>query len=208
MGTIAFQITLFVIILSFWARLYMHYFGEYIALLIWSIPVSKFNPEWYTVELYYEAWEAYQEIFVICFGVLMNTLLFSIFLLTAYFVNKYTQFPHIFYKMICWYGIATLIDFILIFIVDCIQQNWNRGDMFKLYYYYNKRDGNGYPGMALTVLFYSVLLFINGSLLYYYLIFVHMGGRVIDIYHRLSGNVNHFFLPHDDEISLSYLKWV
>lgn len=35
-----------------------------------------------------------------------------------------------------------------------------------------------------------------------------MGGRVIDIYHRLSGNVNHFFLPHDEEISLSYLKWV
>lgn len=35
-----------------------------------------------------------------------------------------------------------------------------------------------------------------------------MGGRVIDIYHRLSGNVNHFFLPHDDEISLNYLKWV
>lgn len=44
--------------------------------------------------------------------------------------------------------------------------------------------------------------------MYYYLIFVHMGGRVIDIYHRLSGNVNHFFLPHDDEISLNYLKWV
>lgn len=80
--------------------------------------------------------------------------------------------------------------------------------MFKLYYYYNKRDGNGWPGLALTILFYSVLLFINASLLYYYLIFVHMGGRVIDIYHRLSGNVNHFFLPHDDEISLSYLKWV
>jgi hypothetical protein len=33
MGSIAFQITLFVIILSFWARVYLHYFGQYIALL-------------------------------------------------------------------------------------------------------------------------------------------------------------------------------
>ena len=80
--------------------------------------------------------------------------------------------------------------------------------MFKLYYYYNKRDGYGYPGVAMTIFWYAVLLFVNLSLLYYYLIFVHMGGRVIDIYHRLSGNVNHFFLPHDEEISLNYLKWV
>jgi hypothetical protein len=33
MGSIAFQITLFVIILSFWARVYLHYFGQYIILL-------------------------------------------------------------------------------------------------------------------------------------------------------------------------------
>jgi len=35
-----------------------------------------------------------------------------------------------------------------------------------------------------------------------------MGGRVIDIYQRLSGNVQHFFLPHDNEVSLNYLRWV
>jgi hypothetical protein len=100
------------------------------------------------------------------------------------------------------------VDFLLIFIVDCIEQNWKRGDAFKLYEYYKARDANGWPGMALTIFIYIVLLFLNLSLMYYYLIFIHMGGRVIDIYHRLSGNVNHFFLPHDDEISLTYLKWV
>lgn len=151
MNTIAFQITLFVIILSLWSRLYLHYFGEYLALIMIGIPVSKFDAKWYTITLYYEAWEAYHEVIVICLGVLFNTLLFSIFLVVAYFVNKYTQFPHIFYKMICWYGIGTTIDFLLIFIVDCIEQRWDRGDMFKLYYYYNKRDSNGWPGLAITL---------------------------------------------------------
>lgn len=208
MNSIAFQITLFVIILSFWARVYIHYFGEYLALLMIGIGVSKFNPEWYKVELHYEAWESWHEVIIIILGVLLNTLFFLILTIVSYFVNKYTQFPHIFYKMICWFGIATAVDFILIFLVDCIEQNWGRADMFKLYYYYNRRDSNGWPGLIMTFFIYGVLLFINLSLLYYYLIFVHMGGRVIDIYHRLSGNVNHFFLPHDDEISLTYLKWV
>jgi hypothetical protein len=151
MSSIAFQITLFVIILSFWARLYMHYFGEYLALLICGIPVSVFEAKWYTVVLYYEAWQYYQEVIVICLGVLFNTLLFSIFMITAHIINKYKLLPHIFYKMICWYGIATVIDFLLIFIVDCIEQRWSRGDLFKLYYYYNKRDGYGYPGIAMTI---------------------------------------------------------
>ena len=208
MNTIAFQITLFVIILSLWARVYLHYFGEYLALLIIGLGVSKFNPQWYKVEIHYEAYQAWHEAIVIVFGVLFNTFFFIFFMTTSYFANKYTQFPHIFYKMMCWFGIGTTLDFLLIFIVDSIEQNWDRGDMFKLYYYYNKIDGNGWPGLIITVFIYILLTFINLSLLYYYLIFIHMGGRVIDIYQRLSGNVNHFFLPHDDEISLTYLKWV
>jgi len=118
MNSIAFQITLFVIILSLWARLYMHYFGQYLAVLMFGIPVSQFEAKWYTVVLYYEVYQYYHEIWIISFSVLFNTILFTIFLLTAYIINKYTQLPHIFYKMICWYGIATVLDFLLIFIVD------------------------------------------------------------------------------------------
>ena len=81
MNSVAFQLTAFVIILAFWSRMYMHYFGEYIALLILSIPVSVFEPRWYTVRLYYEASAAIHEMMVISFGVLFNTLLFSIFTL-------------------------------------------------------------------------------------------------------------------------------
>ena len=81
MNSVTFQLTAFVIILAFWSRMYMHYFGEYIALLILSIPVSVFEPRWYTVRLYYEASAAIHEMMVISFGVLFNTLLFSIFTL-------------------------------------------------------------------------------------------------------------------------------
>ncbi len=35
-----------------------------------------------------------------------------------------------------------------------------------------------------------------------------MNGWVIDLYYRLSGDINAFFVPRDDELSLNYLKWV
>ena len=35
-----------------------------------------------------------------------------------------------------------------------------------------------------------------------------MNGWVIDLYYRLSGDINAFFVPRDDELSINYLKWV
>lgn len=35
-----------------------------------------------------------------------------------------------------------------------------------------------------------------------------MNGRILDLYKRLSGSIKNFFIPHDNEISLNYLKWV
>ena len=80
--------------------------------------------------------------------------------------------------------------------------------MFKLYNYYMNRDNSGIVGIVLQVLIYVFLFALNLMLFYIYLIFIHMNGRVIDLYIRLSGDVKDFFLPKDEEVSLNYLKWV
>ena len=49
---------------------------------------------------------------------------------------------------------------------------------------------------------------VNSFLFYFYLIWIHMNGRVIDLYIRLNGDINAFFIPRDDEVSINYLKWV
>jgi hypothetical protein len=86
--SVSFQLTIFVMIMALWSRMYMHYFGQYISLLMLGIPVSVFDPRWYTVRLHYEASEAVEEMVVISFGVLFNTLLFSLFTLAGYFLRK------------------------------------------------------------------------------------------------------------------------
>ena len=35
---------------------------------------------------------------------------------------------------------------------------------------------------------------------YYYLLHVHMGGRMLDLYRRLHSPASHFFIPHDYEV--------
>lgn len=111
-------------------------------------------------------------------------------------------------KIIAWFGIATILDWFLIAVVDCIDTDWKNGDLFKMYQFYLKRDNSGTVGIILCIFIYLFLLFLNLTLFYFYLVFVHMNGRVIDLYYRLNGDINSFFLPKDDEIPLNYLKWV
>ena len=80
--------------------------------------------------------------------------------------------------------------------------------MFKLYNYYNKADKNGPIGLLITILMYGGILTFNGFILYYYLVFIHMEGRLIDIFTRVTADVNHFFLPYDSEVSARYLRWI
>ena len=157
----------------------------------------------------YSSWRVLQEFCIVIMGVLTNTLIFFLMSLTSYLSIKcFWRFPAILSKIIAWYGIATILDWVLIAIVDCILRNWDNGDLFKMYNYYLKWDNSGTVGIVLTVLIYLFVTFFNLSLFYFYLVFVHMNGWVIDLYYRLSGDINSFFLPKDDEVSLNYLKWV
>jgi len=49
------------------------------------------------------------------------------------------------------------------------------------------------------------LTVINAFIFYNYMIFVHMNGRILDLYMRLSGTMKSFFMPHDNEVSLKYV---
>jgi len=73
-------------------------------------------------------------------------------------------------------------------------------------------------GVYITIFVYFALMVINGFIFYNYMIFVHMNGRILDLYKRLSGipsdmtpilgSIKSFFLPNDNEVSLKYLQWV
>lgn len=110
-----------------------------------------------------------------------------------------------FYKVICWYGIMTIFDPLIVLVIDFVVQDFSNGDYFRFYNYYFKRQNNGLVGIYLTVFLIFGLVVLNAFIFYNYMIFVHMNGRILDLYKRLSGSMKSFFIPHDNEVSLKYI---
>lgn len=80
--------------------------------------------------------------------------------------------------------------------------------MFILYNYYQAGSNNGVIGIFMVIFIYVGLLVLNAFFFYQYLVYLHMEGRVIDIYSRVSADCKQFFVPIDNEVSAKYLKWV
>ena len=73
-------------------------------------------------------------------GTLFNTFFFLMFMLVSWIQVKAhccTSFPGILSKSLAWFGVGTLLDPLLIFIVDLIIGNTD-GDMYKMYNYYDR----------------------------------------------------------------------
>jgi len=196
------------IIFILWLRCYMHYIGEYAILKMMSVPVIEFTPTFYDISVVYISWSIGQEIGVILTGNLINTLMFLFMMFICWLCQKYVLcFPKVFCRIIAWYGIATILDFILIAIVDFASQNASP-ECMKLYTFYESKDGTGIVGIFIIIFIYFAVFLINCLFFYNYLIFIHMNGRLLDTYVRLSGGINSFIVPEDNELSIRYLKWV
>ena len=80
--------------------------------------------------------------------------------------------------------------------------------MFKLYNYFHEHGGYGEIGVLLTFFIYFSLMIISMLFMYFYIRHAHMNGRLMDVYTRITGPDNIFFVPYDSEVSEQYLKWV
>ncbi len=74
--------------------------------------------------------------------------------------------------------------------------------------YYEDTDGSGVIGVIITIIMYSGILILNCFVFYNYLVFLHMEGRIIDIFNRVTADVHCFFIPYDNEVSARYLRWI
>ena len=105
-------------------RIFIHYFGQWITCTLLGVPVTRFEPTLLKVYIEVAAFNLDQEIFIIISGVGANTI-FLLFLMFCAFIFKTKlcfcrSFPRRYYQIICYYGLYTLFDPLLILIVDAI----------------------------------------------------------------------------------------
>lgn len=164
----------------------VHYLGQYITLKLLDAPVIDFHLSYTKFILNYSYWNVYQEVAVVFFGSFSNTLFFLFLIACCYLSQKHIYcFPPLFCRFIAWYGIGTVFDCVFIAIIDFATQDDN-GDVFKLYTYYTQATTSGFVGYFLTLLIYFALIIVNSFIFYNYIVFVHLDGRLADIYMRIN----------------------
>lgn len=228
--TLNFWIQFIQCIAALWLRMYVHYLGQYIFLRSINVPVYAFTPLPYTMTLKYVsmALPAEYELVVILLGPVSTLCVFLGFCVITYCIQKlFGRFPTAFARFIAFFGVFTVLDSLLIVIVDAAAGRFNcatrfpntcgllgpgsescicsDGDAFRLYTRFDKDSGGGAIGIVLTIIVFFVIIVCSLLALYLYTLFLHMNGRMMDIYRRLNGIEDRFRIPDDMEISAADL---
>ncbi|CAG9314511.1 unnamed protein product [Blepharisma stoltei] len=206
-------VTFLLLIACIWSSRYIHYGGEWLYLKAIRYPVTVFKALAFTLDMEYpNQLTLSQEIGAILTGQAFCILWFIFFSLVAFGTLLVVgRFPAIGFRIIqCW-GIITVIDPIIT-LIECIIRGfvydfWD-GDSFRLYNYFETWEGNGVIGIMMTLFLYAGMMGIASFCFYNYFLYVHMNGRLLDIYMRINGPEESFFIPHDGEISKRYLDWI
>lgn len=62
-------------------------------------------------------------------------------------------------------------------------------------------EGSGITGLILTLIIYCGAFVLAKLVIYEYLVYVHREARVLDIWRRINGQAEEFFIPDDFEVS-------
>ena len=229
-GSLDFWVSMFILLVAFYTRLFTHYIGQYVYLKIAGVHVYRFTPTPYTVITKYTAGPlpVHVELGTVISGQMFNIIIFLWIMTIAWAWKKILgRFPDVGSQFALGFGLGTVFDGVICVIIDLLIGNYNclnvsvctaditdiectcmTGDAFKLGERFLAVEGTSVPGMLLTVIVY-LLLFTLASILYYnYLLTLHFNGRVWDLYRRLSLYDGSFFVPDDLEISAGELRWI
>jgi hypothetical protein len=206
-------VSVILLVLMAWSSRFTHYFGQWCYLQACSITVNQFAPVWLTFKLRYATDSGIGfRVGLILVGTLFSVCLFVILCgLSVLSIRKFGRFPNIIFRSLAYFGIMILLDWLFTLIESVmwgyLADEW-AGDSFILYSFFDETEEVGAVGVILTFLLYCALSALAAFVLYNYFLKLHMHGRLLDLYLRLTASESAFFVPYDNEVSLKYLTWV
>lgn len=115
------------------------------------------------------------------------------------------------------FGAASILDPILVLIVDVCFGNFNcsngnatcfNGDFSKLWLRMAAQEGSGISGLLITVILYGSTMILSTLVVYYYVVHIHRDGRILDLWRRVHADAESMFMPDDFEVSYAELRSV
>ncbi|XP_005525405.1 PREDICTED: uncharacterized protein LOC102100973 [Pseudopodoces humilis] len=209
-------LTLLVVLLWF-LRLYLHYLSQWLFLWTISVPVAKFQLLPHTVELCYQnsLLHTSEELAMVVVGPLtLNAGLLLMVLIRWGCQQLFDSFPSFLSKFIIAMGLWTVLDPLAVFVVDSFLGRFGNSvekpiaDAAKLSWVFLRAGESGVPGALITVMLYTILFMISSTVLYLYFLRLHSEGWLLDVFQRIHGEEDTFFVPLDLEISSQELSYI
>eukprot|EP01029_Cantina_marsupialis_P014513 TRINITY_DN3196_c0_g1_i2.p1 TRINITY_DN3196_c0_g1~~TRINITY_DN3196_c0_g1_i2.p1 ORF type:complete len:225 (+),score=38.92 TRINITY_DN3196_c0_g1_i2:158-832(+) len=123
-----FWVTLIMIFAALWMRIYTHYISQYIFLRAIGIPIYKFLMQAYSCAVMYNhrVYAVTVDIGAVIAGPAGNVLFFAMLCTIAYFYRRILKsIPTMMSRVLAAWGIAIVLDPLLIIAVDLISGNIN-----------------------------------------------------------------------------------
>jgi len=227
--SVEFFLSLTVLLIALWLRMYFHYMAQWLFLKLNGIPLFNFQIDVFSIAIKYTSSNItdWVEVGVVAIGQLANTLIMSFATIVSLALSvALDSLPAIISKFVISFGAVTLLDPLFIFIVDVSKLNFdctNRspecnfdytsqacncvtGDAFKLWSRMARIEASGVTGAFYTFVIYAFTTLLSGMVLYNYILYAHMNGRMLDNVRRIHDPEENFFVPEDNEISMEALK--
>ena len=130
-------------------------------------------------------------------------------------------------KFVAFYGIATVLDPLLVCLVDLAMHNYDcgskddickinytdaacncyTGDFAKLWSRMQYDENSGLTGLLVTLMLYFMTAVVSLVLNYSFMVYIYKDARILDLWRRLSAPTEEFFVPHDFEVTRIYMKY-
>ena len=179
--TFEFWVQLVLLVAALWLRVYLHYLGQYLFLKSLRVPVFSYDvlPYAATVKYVPDALPEEMELGVVATGPAFVVGAFAgLVALSASTQAVLGFFPHVASRFIAFFGVAAVLDPLLILLVDAIAGRYNcaarfaacalnaaatdcpcvEGDAWILYRRFQNDEGSGVVGAVLTALVYLVIM--------------------------------------------------
>lgn len=116
-----FQLALVYVFFLWFLRMFGHYIGQYFIMLLMGVKVTKFEAHWYKIDVEFAGFLFKHQAAAVSCGILFNTMAFVSMCLIAVLMRMFCRcFPRIWYKIVCWFGVYTVLDPIFVLIIDLI----------------------------------------------------------------------------------------
>ena len=226
-SSVEFWMQAVLLFITLYFRMFIHYTGQWMLLRALRVPVYAFRATGYNVLLKYVpgVLPFEYEMAVVIAGPLSVVLAMAMCVaLCQLLMRLFRHIPESFSRFVAFLGAAAIADPLLVFLVDLIAGFHNcteysrcagdiaastctchEGDAWKLPNRFDQDEGSPLAGIILTVFLYALLVMLGLFLEYYFLLRLHMDGRMLDVYRRLNAPDVSFLVPGDYEVSSNEL---